>query len=179
METLWAPWRMEYIAGKREDGCIFCKKPLERRRRKEHLILHVGRLAYVILNRFPYHNGHLMAIPLRHTDEFENLSADEGAELHRLLQESARMLREVYRAEGLNIGMNLGHCAGAGIREHLHYHMIPRWVGDTNFFPLLAGTRSMPEMLDQTYDRLRPCFRDLERKGRLAPGGHADEEDAP
>jgi ATP adenylyltransferase len=179
MDNLWAPWRMEYIAGKREDGCIFCTKPPDRAHRRDNSILHVGRLAFVILNRYPYQSAHIMAIPLRHTDAFEALSAEEGAELFRLLQASGKILREVYRAEGLNIGMNLGQCAGAGIREHLHFHLVPRWVGDTNFFPLLSQTRSMPELLEETYDRLRPAYRALELRGELPSGGHDEPEASP
>jgi ATP adenylyltransferase len=166
MDTLWAPWRMEFITGKREEGCVFCKLPAQRDRLRENLILHVGKLAFVILNRYPYHTGHLMVIPLRHTNELTALTADENAEMSFLLQESVKALRESHHPEGFNIGMNLGHCAGAGIREHLHYHVVPRWVGDTNFFPLLCGTKSMPEMLEQTFDRLRPAFAALEAEGR-------------
>ena len=164
---------MEYITGKREEGCIFCTKPPQRDRLKENYILHLGRHAFVILNRFPYHTGHLMVIPLRHTHEFEGLTFEEHAELCVLLQTSLRALKQVYKAEGFNLGMNLGQCAGAGIREHLHYHVVPRWTGDTNFFPTIAQTRSMPEILEQTYERLRPCYRALEAEGVLAPGGHA------
>lgn len=172
METLWAPWRMQYIAEKREDGCVFCTKPGERERLRENLVLHVGRLSFVILNRYPYQSAHLMVIPLRHTDDFAAVTAEENAEMSLLLKTSVRALRDVYRAEGVNIGMNLGRCAGAGIHEHLHFHVIPRWVGDTNFFPLLAQTRSMPEMLEETYDRLRPRFRAFEEEGTLVRGGH-------
>jgi ATP adenylyltransferase len=170
---------MEYIAGKREEGCVFCTKPLDRASRRENAILHVGKLAFVILNRYPYQSAHVMVIPLRHTDAFESLSLEESMELFRLLQMTGKVLREVYRAEGLNIGMNLGQCAGAGIREHLHFHMVPRWVGDTNFFPLLAGTRSMPELIAETYDRLRPAYRALESSGQLSPGGHDEPEAMP
>ena len=176
MDTLWAPWRLEYLAGKREDGCIFCKKPSDRERLTDHLILHVGELAFVILNRFPYHGGHLMVIPLRHTSDFLAVTAEEHAEMARLLQASIHGLKEVYRAEGFNIGMNLGHVAGAGIHEHLHYHVIPRWIGDMNFFPMLAGTRSIPELLTDSYAKLRPFFRGLEERGVLPAGGHAASE---
>ena len=164
METLWAPWRMEFITGKREPGCIFCKLPAGRERMRENLILHVAPLSFVILNRYPYHSGHLMVIPLRHTSEFTDLTEEENSEMSRLLQLSVHALREAYRPEGFNFGMNLGQSAGAGIREHLHWHVVPRWVGDTNFFPLLCGTRSMPELLGDTYDRLRPAFARLEQE---------------
>lgn len=155
---------MEFITGKREAGCIFCRFPAERDRLRENLILHVGKLAFVILNRYPYHSAHLMVIPLRHTSDFTDLTAEENAEMSRLQQECLRILLGTYRPEGFNIGMNLGQAAGAGIREHLHWHIVPRWLGDTNFFPLLAGTRSMPELLSETYDRLRPGFAAYEGK---------------
>jgi ATP adenylyltransferase len=176
MENLWAPWRMEYITGKREEGCVFCKVASTPARLAENLILHVGQLAFVILNKFPYHSCHLMVIPLRHTSEFTGLTAEENAEMSRLLQLSTKALKQTYHPEGFNIGMNLGQCAGAGIREHLHYHVVPRWVGDTNFFPLLAHTRSMPELLGQTYDRLRPSFRQFEERGEIVAGGHRETE---
>ena len=177
MENLWAPWRMEFITGKREEGCVFCKVLAARERLDENLVLHVGRLSFVILNKYPYHSGHLMVIPLRHTNEFTEITAEENAEMCLLVQASLKALRQTYRPEGFNLGMNLGHCAGAGIREHLHYHVVPRWIGDTNFFPLLARTRSMPELLDDTYRRLRPAFRALEKCGEIAAGGHRDTED--
>lgn len=177
MQNLWAPWRMEFIAGKREEGCIFCKKPAQRDRLRENLILHIGDLAYVIMNRYPYGSGHLMVIPLRHTNDFENLTGDENLELTTLLQACMKALRRSYRPEGFNLGMNLGVSGGAGIREHLHYHIVPRWLGDTNFFPLLADTRAMPELLLETYDHLLPHFQDLEKRREVARGeAHAAEE---
>jgi ATP adenylyltransferase len=179
MEVLWAPWRIEYLTGPREEGCIFCKKPADRDRLRENLILHLGELSFVIMNRYPYQSAHLMVIPYRHTDDFAGLTPEEHADMGRLLQACTIALREAYRPEGFNIGMNLGQSAGAGIREHLHYHIIPRWVGDTNFFPMLSGTKSMPEMLDEVYAKLRPGFRSLERRGLLGAGGHRDAEGAP
>jgi ATP adenylyltransferase len=179
MEVLWAPWRIEYLTGPREEGCIFCRRPAERDRLRENLIVHVGELAFVILNRYPYQSAHLMVIPNRHTDDFTSLTAEENAEMGRLLQACMKALREAYRPEGFNIGMNLGQCAGAGIREHLHYHIVPRWVGDTNFFPMLAGTKSMPELLGEVYDKLRPRFRDLEARGVLRANGHREAEGTP
>jgi ATP adenylyltransferase len=176
MENLWAPWRMEYIKGRREEGCIFCRKPAEGDRLAENLILHKGRKAFVILNRFPYNSGHLMVIPKRHTSDFSSLTPEENSEMSVLLQECVRVLQDVYGAEGLNIGMNLGHGAGAGIHDHLHYHVVPRWIGDTNFFPVISDTRSIPESLQDTYARLRPHFRGREEEGVLARGGHQDTE---
>lgn len=171
MEHLWAPWRMEYITGTHEKGCIFCSRPLERERLAENLVLHVGKHAFVILNRFPYQSGHLMVVPLRHTDDFADLREEELAELFALLQEAVRALRAVYKAEGINLGMNVGRPAGAGIEEHIHFHVVPRWSGDTNFFPVIGGTKSMPELLGETYRKLRPWFEALEERARAAGGG--------
>lgn len=164
METLWAPWRMEFITGKRGPGCIFCQLPAAVDRRKENLILHVGKLAFVIMNRYPYHSAHLMVIPLRHTSEFTDLTASENAEMSLLQQQCLRVLKATYSPEGFNFGMNLGQSGGAGIREHLHWHIVPRWLGDTNFLPLLCGTRSMPELLGETFERLRPGFATFEEQ---------------
>ncbi len=158
MESLFAPWRLEFITGKREEGCIFCKKPADPSRRRENLILHVGRTAFVIMNRFPYTSGHLLVVPLRHTSDLASLSDEENLEIAALNRLSIQVLASVYRPEGFNLGMNLGHAAGAGIREHLHWHIVPRWFGDTNFLPVMTGVRSIPELLLDAYDRLKPGF---------------------
>lgn len=158
MENLFAPWRMEFIQGKREEGCIFCKKPAQRERLRENLVLHIGERSFVIMNRYPYTSGHLLVVPLRHTDDFALLSREENLEISELLQQSVRVLSEVYRPDAFNLGMNLGAAAGAGIRDHLHWHVVPRWYGDTNFLPVLSGARSIPELLVEAYDRLRPGF---------------------
>lgn len=170
MDILWAPWRMDFITGRREEGCIFCKKPVEKDRLAENFVLHVGKRAFVILNRFPYHTGHLMVIPLRHTSDFTDLAPEENAEICVLLQQAIRALTLTYRPEGFNLGTNLGRPAGSGIHEHLHHHVVPRWIGDTNFFPLIAQTRSLPEVLKDTYDRLRPLFAEYETERSIAPG---------
>ncbi len=174
MEYLWAPWRMEYIKAPREQGCVFCKKLSEADRHAENLILHVGRLSFVVLNRYPYQNGHLMVVPIRHTDDFADLGEDELAEIARLLQESIRALRTVYKAEGINLGANLGRCAGAGIDEHVHVHVVPRWSGDTNFLSVLSGTKSMPELLAETYAKLRPWFEAIEARAARSHRGGQD-----
>lgn len=160
MENLFAPWRLEFITGKREEGCIFCKKPADPERHRENLILHVGKTAFVIMNRYPYTSGHLLVVPLRHTDDFTGLTAEENLELTSLLQRAMRVLGRLYRPDGYNVGLNLGAAAGAGIREHLHWHVVPRWYGDTNFLPVLSGARSIPELLTEAYARLRPGFED-------------------
>ncbi len=161
MEHLFAPWRLRYIIGDREEGCVFCKRPSEEGKERENLILHVAELSFVILNKFPYNAGHLMIVPRRHTSDFSSLSMDENRELSRLLQRSIDTLAEVFRPEGFNVGLNLGRAAGAGIQEHLHWHVVPRWNGDTNFFPLFSDTRSVPQALEETWEHLAPVFERL------------------
>lgn len=158
MERLFAPWRLRYILGRREEGCIFCKKPAQKDRERENLILHVTEQGFVILNRFPYNAGHVLVVPRRHTSDFCGLSTKENAELSRLLQISMDALSEVFRPQGFNVGLNLGLAAGAGIEEHLHWHVVPRWNGDNNFLPVLADTRSVPQALEETWDHLSPVF---------------------
>ena len=163
MKTLWAPWRAEYIrsaisqhsTGRR--SCLFCNL-LKTKDDAKHLILYRGRCAFVVMNRFPYNNGHLMVAPNRHTADIESLSAAEGAELFKLMQKSLAVLRRGLRPQGFNVGANLGRVAGAGVAGHLHVHIVPRWQGDVNFMPLLAETKVISEHLSETYDRLRTGF---------------------
>ena len=159
-ERLWSPWRMEYIraAGAEDaEGCIFCDLPPQDDDEK-NLILARGEHAFVILNRFPYNAGHLMVAPNRHEGEYEDLSEDEVLEVHRLLQRAIRALKEEMEPHGFNVGMNLGRVAGAGIPGHLHWHVVPRWGGDTNFMPVVGGTKVLPELLEETRDRLAARF---------------------
>ena len=160
MNPLWAPWRMEFILGEKPKACIFCTFPAEQGAEADRKNLILGRTAhsFAILNRFPYNNGHLMVIPRRHTADFGALSHPELADLHELLRLSVAMVKEAYQPEGYNIGMNLGRIAGAGIADHLHYHVVPRWGGDTNFMPVLAETKVMVEHLTTSYDKLRALF---------------------
>ncbi len=160
MQPLWAPWRMEFIAGARPDECIFCKFPKETGDAADRRNLIVARtpLSFAILNRFPYNSGHLMVIPLRHTADFTSLSPEELADLHRLVQLALSALTEAYRPDGFNLGMNLGRSAGAGIADHLHYHAVPRWAGDTNFMPVIGATKVLVEHLEQGYDKLHGIF---------------------
>jgi ATP adenylyltransferase len=157
---LWAPWRLEYILSAKTPGCIFCDYPAETgpENDRKNLIVHRSPRSFTILNRYPYNSGHVMVIPLHHVDTLEALSSEEFADLHEELRLAARIVREVYRPEGLNLGMNLGRIAGAGIDEHLHYHVVPRWGGDTNFMPVLADTRVMVEHLDGAWQKLRAGF---------------------
>ena len=139
--------------------CIFCTFPREGRDRERGILIQ-GRLAFVILNLYPYNSGHLMVVPHRHVADPADLTNDEQLEMQQFVVASMRALREVYRPEGFNIGMNVGHAAGAGIADHLHTHVVPRWVGDTNFMPVLGDTRVLPQSLESSYDVLAPGFRD-------------------
>lgn len=163
MDQLWAPWRMELIEkGQKPHGCIFCDLPQETRDR-ENLIL--GRTAhtFAILNKFPYNNGHLMVVPRAHTADLAALPEEAHQELARMLRVAVRLVGTAYGAHGYNLGMNLGQVAGAGIADHLHWHVVPRWNGDTNFMPVLGDTKVMIEHLHASWDRLRPHF-DMEYK---------------
>jgi ATP adenylyltransferase len=160
MDHLWSPWRMEYIRankGEPEDGggCVFCDLPHTEEAAR---ILARGELAYVVLNKFPYNPGHLLVVPWRHVGDVEELTDQESAELQALLRRSVRALREESEPHGFNIGMNLGGVAGAGIPDHLHWHVVPRWSGDTNFMPVVGGTRVLPELLAETAAHLAPRF---------------------
>lgn len=163
MKTLWAPWRAEYIycaGGQNSTGprhCLFCHL-LKSKDDAANLILHRGRHAFVVMNRFPYNNGHLMVAPVRHVDTFEKLTAAEGAELFRLVQRSLAALRRGLRPQGFNVGANLGRVGGAGVAGHVHVHIVPRWLGDVNFMPLLSETKVISEHLTETYERLRSQF---------------------
>jgi len=158
MDYVWSPWRYRYVsqAGPGEE-CIFCQAaagPDE-----EHYILHRGNRNFVILNRFPYTNGHLMIAPFEHVARLEEAAEATLAEMMSLARRAEKHLREIYRAQGLNVGMNLGHCAGAGVAGHIHMHVLPRWMGDANFMTVVGETRVLPEDLAVTYEKLRQVWR--------------------
>jgi ATP adenylyltransferase len=158
MDQLWAPWRMELIAkGDAKAGCIFCDLPRSSDDR-ENLILGRTQHTFAILNRFPYNNGHLMVVPRAHTSDLLSLPPAEYGELAEMLRVAVDLVGRAYAAQGHNVGMNLGRAAGAGIADHLHWHVVPRWVGDTNFMPVLSDTKVMIEHLYASWDRLRPLF---------------------
>jgi len=157
MQNLWAPWRIEYILGKREPYCIFCPEG-DGLSDEERLILHRDRLIMVMMNKYPYNNGHLLVAPWRHLANLEELSQEEMNDLMRWVQICAMILKRVMHPEGFNIGLNLGAAAGAGVEDHLHFHVVPRWQGDTNFLTVFADVRSIPEHLKQTYGKLLPHF---------------------
>lgn len=160
MKVLWAPWRMEYILSNQKDpGCIFCPStPFDP---KERLILFYGEDTLVLMNKFPYNNGHLLVAPVRHVPDLDGLSGPELARLLGMVRRSVSILKQVINPEGFNVGLNLGRVAGAGIAEHLHFHIVPRWNGDTNFMAVVGDLRVIPEHLEQTYDRLVGLFREI------------------
>jgi ATP adenylyltransferase len=162
MKHLWAPWRMDYILERREEGCLFCRKVTERRDRG-NLILYRGSYSFVMMNRFPYNSGHLMVVPYRHCLDVEPLRRKERAELFDLLDVATRVLREILHAQGFNVGINIGKEGGAG-EDHLHIHVVPRWAGDTNFMPILGETKVIPQYLEKTCQTLRLGFSGLLKK---------------
>jgi len=154
MYRLWAPWRIRYIMRKKEEGCIFCDKPQEKKDEENYILLR-GKTSFVILNTYPYNNGHLMIAPYRHIASIEEMRPEESIEIMELASRMVKLLKEVMQPEGFNIGMNLGRAAGAGIEDHLHLHIVPRWVGDYNFMPLLSKTKVIPEALEESYKKLK------------------------
>jgi len=164
MKRLWAPWRMTFLrsapatCGPGKRGCLFCRLRRERRD-EENLVLLRGKLGFAVMNRFPYNSGHLMVAPNRHVADVERLRPEEWLELHGLMRDCMRALRLEMRPEGYNVGMNLGRVAGAGVAHHLHVHIVPRWLGDSNFMPLLAETKVVSEHLLETYRRLQKRMR--------------------
>lgn len=161
MDVLWAPWRMAYIGAPKQSGCIFCNKPDDPDQR-EALVLARTEAAVVMMNRYPYANGHLMVAPRRHTADPGALSPAEYGALMEVLRTSMGLLKDALQPEGMNVGMNLGRSAGAGIADHMHWHIVPRWVGDVNFMPMLSEVRVIPEHLLAMYDRLQPAFAPLD-----------------
>jgi len=166
LDRLWTAWRMEYINKLKKDKeeCIFCSA-LSSKSDRESLVLHRGRVSLLMLNLYPYNPGHLMVAPNRHISKLAQLTAEEGAELMELAALGEEILRETHKPQGFNLGANLGRCAGAGIPDHLHLHLVPRWTGDTNFMPVMAETRVLPEEIGTTYDRL---YEALEKKKKRA-----------
>ncbi len=165
MDRLWSPWRLEYVtSSKPATECVFCQAPRSLERRPpapDSLIVYERDLCYVILNLYPYNNGHLMIVPYRHTPSLGSLTTEEVHEVADLLQLSEKALLEAYRPHGINVGVNLGTPAGAGVLEHVHMHLVPRWNGDTNFMTVVGETRVLPEDLGQSAARLRPIFHKL------------------
>lgn len=164
---LWAPWRMEYILGQKQGGCFFCEHPTRPEAFRDNLVLVVQPHAMVMFNRYPFTSCHLLVAPRRHVASFDDLSDEEYGALVTLLRQSEKRLRAATGCQGMNVGFNLGKVAGAGVDDHLHGHLVPRWAGDSNFMPVIADVRVMPEYLDQAFVRLYPHFADL--PGERAP----------
>jgi ATP adenylyltransferase len=158
-ERLWAPWRIRYITGEKADECIFCTKPALDD--ESALIVRRGDRCFVMLNAFPYTSGHVMVAPYEHTADLAALDEATALELVTLTQESIRAIRVAYSPEGFNVGANLGSVAGAGVADHLHFHVVPRWMGDTNFMSVIGEVRVLPETLDQTQRKLKEAFASL------------------
>jgi ATP adenylyltransferase len=159
VERLWSPWRLAYVSGGEPKGCVFCDA--QTGEGAEPLVLFSGDTCYVILNLYPYNNGHLLVVPRRHFAALAEATPGELAELIRLTRAAEMALTEAYHPQGLNVGMNLGRAAGAGVADHMHVHVVPRWTGDTNFMSVVGDVRVLPEELEQTGARLRPIFEGL------------------
>ncbi len=157
-KNLWAPWRMQYIRSleeqQKEDGCFLCKYWSEPEADGENRVIWRGKTAFVVMNRFPYTNGHLLIAHGSHKADISDLTADELVEMTMMMREALLILRQVVRPQGVNIGYNLGHCAGAGLPGHLHGHIVPRWTGDTNFMAVIGDIRVVPDSLDALYGEL-------------------------
>jgi ATP adenylyltransferase len=162
VERLWSPWRLEYVTGNKAIGCVFCLDG-EDAANQRALVVHEGRTCYVILNLYPYNNGHLMVVPRRHLPTLAALSPDELQEVAVLTQLSEKALTEACQPHGINVGINLGKPAGAGVENHLHVHLVPRWNGDTNFMTVVGEMRVLPEDLASSAARLRPIFAELSK----------------
>lgn len=155
---MWAPWRMEYILGDKENGCIFCKALSE----QDNLTLYKGKATLVVMNKFPYINGHLLVAPIKHISTLDQLSKSEMGNLLKTVEQSVGILKKVMTPDGFNVGLNLGKVAGAGVEEHLHFHIVPRWFGDINALTVFADVRVIPEHLITTYNNLKPHFDKLD-----------------
>ncbi len=164
MDHLWSPWRMSYIQAHNPDpGCVFCQA-LECEDGLDNLVVYRGQHAYVILNRYPYNSGHMMVVPFEHQANLEDLKVETRMEIIEMVSLCLQILRESYCAQGFNVGANIGSAAGAGIPKHFHFHIVPRWVGDTNFISAIGDTRVVPEALDETYRRVREAWQAITKR---------------
>jgi ATP adenylyltransferase len=162
MEKLWAPWRIDYILSEKPLGCIFCDKPAESRD-EDNYILYRGKYNFIILNAFPYNNGHMMVIPYRHTDTLSGWGAEEQQEMMELANLCVELLRKAMHPDGFNLGVNMGLVGGAGVADHIHMHIVPRWNGDTNFMPVISDTRVISEGLQATYKKLKEALEGMSK----------------
>ena len=168
MDRLWSPWRYRYVSSDlKAEECVFCAKPRESD--SDGLILFRGRHNFILLNLYPYTTGHLMVAPYAHVANLEDLPEETAVEMMALARRAVRSLKRVYRPEGLNVGLNLGQCAGAGIADHLHLHVLPRWTGDANFLSTIGETRVLPEDLGETWRKLSAVFHEPAAEQSPAP----------
>ncbi|MDI6806708.1 MAG: HIT domain-containing protein [Candidatus Aenigmarchaeota archaeon] len=158
MKEIFAPWRIEYVKMEKPEGCIFCDKPKENKD-EENYILYRGKHNFIILNNYPYNPGHLMVAPYRHVESLEELSKEERYEHFDMVTKGVEVLKKALSPDGFNLGMNLGEGAGAGIKDHVHTHVVPRWKEDTNYMPVIADTKVLPEALASTYKKLKEAWR--------------------
>ncbi len=166
MKTMWAPWRMEYILGEKQNGCVFCCA----QKQDTDLTLYVGDRTLVVMNKYPYINGHLLVAPLSHVPSLSDLSIDDMGILTRTVQLSIEVLKQVMNPDGFNVGLNLGKVAGAGVEEHLHFHIVPRWFGDVNALTVFADVRVIPQHIQDTFESLKPHFEALNPADPAGPG---------
>lgn len=159
---LWAPWRIEYISQPKLEHCVLCEQP--ERSDKERFVLKRGKHSFIIMNLYPYNNGHLMVCPYQHTSDYFSLDQETKAEMLAFIEESMAVVKKVMNPAGFNIGMNITRTAGAGIDDHLHWQIVPRWEGDTNFMPVLNHTKVLVEALEETWEKLKKEFDQLEQQ---------------
>ncbi len=163
MKRIYAPWRYKYVSNPDSEGCIFCKANCSDDDRKSGVLFR-GKSSFAIMNLYPYNNGHIMVAPYRHTGNFGELSEDEMLEMSSILQEWQKVIKKAMNPDGFNIGMNLGRIAGAGFEDHLHYHLVPRWSGDTNFMPIIGETKVVPMSIDEAYDLLLKVSKETDKR---------------
>ena len=162
MGILWSPWRKEYLEQEKHpnDACVFCQA-IQGTDDRANLVLHRNEACFIILNRYPYNNGHLLVVPYRHVGDLDDLTVDESANVMHVVRYGVRLLRSTFQPHAVNIGMNLGSAAGAGILDHVHMHIVPRWEGDTSYMTVFSGTRVISEALEQTYERLTATMSEM------------------
>ncbi|MFH0878697.1 MAG: HIT domain-containing protein [Lentisphaerota bacterium] len=165
MKRLWAPWRMSYIAGIKSKGCFLCDM-FNSRADRSHLIIHRGATCVLVMNRYPYNGGHLMVAPVRHLDSFDAMTDAEMLEMMKMTRLAMQALRKVCHPHGFNVGINLGEAAGAGLKDHIHTHVVPRWNGDTNFMPVFADIKVMPQTLEEMRDQLVAAMKQTPTRGK-------------
>jgi ATP adenylyltransferase len=159
-KIIWAPWRSAFVLNKKEKGCVFCKR-FKMQDNVENLIIHRGRKVFVILNKFPYNTGHTLIVPNRHVSQIEKLTPEEAAEFFELTRRAVTVVKKVLKPQSMNLGMNLGEGSGAGVPGHLHMHIVPRWLGDTNFMPVIGQTNVVSVPLEPVYEKMRKGFAKL------------------